>query len=174
MKQRVTRRGFTLIEVMVSVTIMAIVAVLLVPLGTQRDQGRVTAAVRLLASDLEHAQMLALSRPDLHVALLIDADGTRWSIVDADHPGTPLMDQLDDTHAGRSLQTVLGEGRAAVSEDVLVRRLDGIALPEEGLELAFTSLGGLEVRAPQLQASMGEATATLLVDTDTGFASIVD
>ena len=40
--------------------------------------------------------------------------------------------------------------------------------------LVFTSLGGLEVRAPQLQAVMGEATATLLVDADTGFAMRID
>lgn len=160
------RPGFTFVELLVTMSIMVLLAMLTLPLALTGDQGRADATARILAGDLEHAQVLALSRPDLRVALLIDADGTGWSIVDADNPDTPLIDQLDDAHAGRSLRTVLGEGRAAVSADVLVT--------PSGQLLVFTSLGGLEVRAPQLQAAMGEATATLLVDADTGFAMRID
>ena len=165
MKQRVTRRGFTFIEVMVSVTIMAIVAVLLVPLGTQRDQGRATAAVRLLASDLEHAQMLALSRPNVRVGVHIDDDGGGWSIVDADNIDIPLMDQFDDGHNGRTLHVRLGEGRAVVTGSTLVS--------PAGQLLVFTPLGGLESGIPTLKASADTATVNLNVNSDTGFASIV-
>ncbi len=167
MTKRVTRRGFTFIEVMVSVTIMAIVAVLLVPLGTQRDQGRATAAVRLLASDLEHAQMLALSRPNVRVGVHIDDDGGGWSIVDADNIDIPIMDQFDDGHSGRTLHVRLGEGRAAVA-----RSTDKVS--PAGQLLVFTPLGGLESGIPTLETAADTATASLEVNSDTGFASIVD
>lgn len=160
------RSGFTFVELLVTMSIMVLLATLTLPLALSGDQGRADATARILAGDLEHAQVLALSRPDLRVALWIDADGTGWSIVDADNPNVPLIDRLDGAHGGRSLRTVLGEGRAAVSADVLVT--------PGGQLLVFTSLGGLEVRPPQLQASMGSATATLVVDGDTGFATRID
>ena len=159
-----TRRGFTFIELMVSVAIMAIVAVLLVPLGADTDQGRATAAVRLLASDLEHAQMLALSRPDVRVALHIDDDGGGWTIVDADDISVPLMDQFDEGHNGRTLRVRLGEGRATVAASTLVS--------PAGHLLVFTPLGGLEAVAPTLKALSNTATAHVQINTDTGFATL--
>jgi len=160
------RKGFTFIELLVTMSILVLLATLTVTLAFTGDQGRADATARILAGDLEHAQILALARPDLRIAVRIDLTGTGWSIVDADDPDTPLMDQLDAEHAGRSLHTVLGEGRAAVGADAKVS--------PAGELLVFTPLGGLEVRAAELQATYGSAIATLVVDADTGFATRSD
>jgi len=159
-------RGFTFVELLVTMSILVIVTAMALPLATGSTRAATDAAARLLASDLEHAQMLALSRPDVRVALAIDADGTGWSIIDADAPGTPLEDKLDAAHRGRPLRTVLGEGRAQVGTHVVV---DAQAA---GKTLVFTPLGGLETRLPQVRMRSGETTSTLLVDADTGFSRL--
>jgi type II secretory pathway pseudopilin PulG len=151
---------------MVSVAIMAIVAAMLMPTTAGNDQGRATAAARLLASDLEHAQMLALSRPDIRVGLHIDDDGAGWAIVDAANIGVPLMDSYDAGHSGRTLQVRLGQGRAMISPSTLVS--------PAGQLLVFTPLGGLESSAPTLKMASSTGTAHLSVNTDTGFTTLVE
>lgn len=158
--------GFTFIEVMVSVVIMAIAATALVVLAAPADAGRASTAARLLASDLEHAQILALSRPEWRIAVTIDDDGAGWRIVDADAADATMIDTYDEFHAGRRLELRVGEGRASMISTARVT--------PAGARLIFTPLGGLESTAPLLRATVGEAVASVSVNTDTGFATILD
>ncbi|MCH2135465.1 MAG: prepilin-type N-terminal cleavage/methylation domain-containing protein [Phycisphaerales bacterium] len=160
------RSGFTLVEVMVSVVILVIAGAILILTAGPGDAGRASTTARLLASDLEHAQVLALARPDHRIALSIDADGGGWRIVDASQPDRPLLDALDESHRGRVLETRLGEGRASM--------LDSAQVTPGGLLMVFTPLGGLEAHVPTMRASVGAATASISVSADTGFATILD
>jgi prepilin-type N-terminal cleavage/methylation domain-containing protein len=159
------RRGFTTIELLVTVAIMALLATLILPMAMQGDASRTEATARLLASDLEHAQILALTRPDVRVALRIDDDGGGWAIVDADHPDTALTDAFDANHSGRTLRIRCGEGRAAVTGEA--------TLSPSSTMVIFTSLGGLEAQVPTMQATIGEYRTSLMVDADTGFATLI-
>ena len=159
------RKGFTTIELVMTVAILALLATLILPMALQADAGRAQATARLLASDLEHAQVLALTRPDVRVALRIDDDGGGWSIVDADDPATALTDAIDENHAGRTLRVRCGEGRASLADSVIVS--------PTGAMVIFTSLGGLEAQVPAMQTTMGEHQTSLVVDPDTGFATLI-
>ncbi|MDP7028788.1 MAG: prepilin-type N-terminal cleavage/methylation domain-containing protein [Phycisphaerales bacterium] len=161
------RRGLTLLELMLVVAILAILGALLMPMAVRGDSVTTDATARLLASDLEHAQMLALSRPDLRVALSIDADEQGWRIVDADAPGVPLTDRIDDGAAGRTLAVRCGEGRASFGAGALVR--------PGGSLIIFDPLGGLETPgglARTVQVDYGASTRLVSVDADTGFVTL--
>ncbi len=56
----IQRRGFSFVELMIVVAIVAVVAALLAPNFTKhQDRGKVEAAVRLLRSKIEHARLVA-------------------------------------------------------------------------------------------------------------------
>ncbi len=161
------RRGLTLLELMLVVAVLTLVGALLMPMAVRGDSVTTDATARLLASDLEHAQMLALSRPDLRVALAIDDDEQGWRIVDADTPEVPLVDRIDEDAQGRTLAVRCGEGRAAFGVGALVR--------PGGSMIVFDPLGGLEVPggpSRTVQIDFGDSTRLVSVDADTGFVSL--
>jgi Tfp pilus assembly protein FimT len=157
----------TFLELMIVVVILAITAAMALPLFLEQDSVATTATARLLWSDLEHAQTLALSRPDQRIALAVDTDGRGWRIVDADAPLVALVDTYDAAHAGRELAVRFGEGRAATSE--------GVTLTPNGRVIVFDPLGGLEIpsgEAAELTVQVGEARTLVSVDQDTGFITL--
>ncbi|MDP6479973.1 MAG: prepilin-type N-terminal cleavage/methylation domain-containing protein [Phycisphaerales bacterium] len=161
------RRGMTFLELMIVVVIVAITAAMTLPLFIEQESLTATATARLLSSDLEHAQALALSRPEQRIALAVDADGLGWRIVDADAPMVAIVDAYDDAHAGRELAVRFGEGRAAISE--------GVVLTPSGRMIVFDPLGGLEIpggNPEQLTVHAGEANTMVSVDPDTGFITL--
>ena len=162
------RRGMSLIELLMVVAILGVLGGLLVPLGaTDQDAMRAESTAHLVTSDLEHTQMLALSRPSQRIGLAIDMDGRGWKIVDADAPSVPLFDAVDTTATPRSLHVRLGEGRALMSEQTLVA--------PRGQVIVYDPLGGLETPggpASQMTISSGDASRTISIEADTGFISM--
>ncbi len=161
------RRAFTLIELLVVVVVLAIIAAILIPSATEQDSVTADTAARILSSDLEHAQMIAVSRPDRRVALVVDSDGSGWRIVDADLPLTPLVDSFDASHEGRTLAVRCGVGRASVC--------DGVLISPAGEQIVFDPLGGLELPGGAhrtLSVAAGEEARSVTVDPDTGFISL--
>ncbi|MDP7070919.1 MAG: type II secretion system protein [Phycisphaerales bacterium] len=161
------RRGFTLIELLVAVILLSIIAAVLIPSAMEQNSVTADTTARILSSDLEHAQMLAVSRPDRRVALVIDADGLGWRIVDADSPLIPLVDSFDDRHQGRTLAVRCGIGRASVC--------DGATITPAGEQIVFDPLGGLETPGGvhrSLSVAVGESARLVMVDPDTGFISL--
>ena len=68
------RRGITLVELMVTVTVLAIVAAVILPLVDDGSGGRIAAATILLRDDLEQARYRTVANPGEPRALLIDQD----------------------------------------------------------------------------------------------------
>ena len=132
----VDHRGFTLVELIVVVAIMATMAMFTIPMIQDGRSGGVKAAANILRSDLERAQVMAMARPDMRVGVQFDADGGGWRIINAEAPSTPLMDEIN----GTPISIRLGEGRGQVAEGVKVQT-SGLT---SGM-LVFGSLGGLEI-----------------------------
>jgi len=104
--------GFTFIELLISLSIIAVIATLAIPLLGDKDAMNVTTTKQLLVSDIELAQVMAISHPEDQIGLVIQDWG--WHIASLDDPNTPL----DDTITGDPLVLQFGIGSAASISDV--------------------------------------------------------
>ena len=157
--QLVMRHAFTLIEVLITVAILAIVAALAIPALSDTDAMRVDSARRLLISDLEHAQVLAIARPGESISLRIDEDGQGWYLSESADPLTPLL----DTITGSPLALRMGEGRGAPAAGT-------IAAAEGGSSITFDHHGGLTdfTADASITLQAGDATTTVTITSATG------
>jgi type II secretion system protein H len=80
---RRTQAGYTLVEVLVVVTIMGIVAAIVVPQMLQAGTLGVQAAARALIADIIYAQNEAVVRQTPH-KVIFDEEGNRYRLVRAD------------------------------------------------------------------------------------------
>ena len=111
-------QGFTLIELMLSLAILAALAVLAAPLFGNNEALQLDVTRRLLISDLEYSQILAITNPDDAIALVIDESGDRWHIATVASPSIPLNDSV----TGDPLVTILGEGFSDIGLGCLHRK----------------------------------------------------
>ena len=159
------REAFTMIELMLVLAILATMAMLTIPMTRDHDSTSVQAAASILRSDLERAQSMAMAYPDRRIGLRFDDDGRGWSLVDAQAPSTPLLDEF----SGQPVTIRLGKGRGHVAPDVEIQASLNDSL------IVFDSLGGLENPGPPviLQLNRAEQTASVHVSSSTGWISIV-
>lgn len=78
--RRGARRGYTLIEVLIVVTVLGLAAALLIPSMSGRGDFDTQAAVRALIADISFAQSDALSNQGFRRLHFFD-DGTGWCLV---------------------------------------------------------------------------------------------
>lgn len=108
------RSGFTLIEMLVTLTIIAVVVVLVHPMMTSDARLRMEAAVRILVSDIEFAQSMTVGNPEQPVIVRFDPDNHRYWLAFADTPNDPLPRQ----GSPEPYLVRLGFGRAAMAAGV--------------------------------------------------------
>lgn len=159
------QRAFTLLELLVTVVIAATLAAIVSPMFSDDSRLRVMAASSIVASDIELAQVMTISRPDKPVVVSFDADGATYWLAYASSPGTAL------TLAGATepYEVTLGEGRA--------RGAAGVALAIADMtsdRIAFAAHGGLIdfTTTPLVKLTSGERGIQLAVTPATG--SIVE
>ena len=160
------RCGFTLVELVIVVGIMVIMAMFTFPMIQDGRSSGVKAATSILQSDLERAQVMAMAHPDTRIGIQFDSDGGGWKIVNADSPGSALLDEF----SGSPISIRLGQARGQVAEGVQIQTT-GLS----GNLLVFGALGGLELPGdPRLLTLWNEShERTLQVSPATGWISIV-
>ncbi len=103
-------RGFTLVELIIVVLVLAIAAAIVVPaIGTAADV-QVVSAARVLASDLETTRSLALTTQQPHT-LVFSTDRGAYKVV-VDYGGEPYasVDAVEHpVRAGRAYETTVSE-----------------------------------------------------------------
>lgn len=159
------RRGISLIELMIVLSIMAIAAMLVIPSWGTTATVRADAAAHMLLSDIEYAQVHSIANPDDPIGVVLANDGTGYWLSYQDEPEVPIV----RGDSGDPYQVVFGKGRASFSNGVFASAdnvPDGILL--------FDALGGLANPTvdPAYLLSCEDAEVRMTVRAGTGFIQI--
>ncbi len=156
-------RAFTLIEVLVALTLVAAIAAVVAPMFSDDSRLRVMAASGIVRSDIELAQVMTISHPDDPVVVCFDPDNATYWLAYAADPTTPLP--REDT--GEPYQVTLGVDRArsaaAVSVTVEQMTSNRIEFAAHGGLTTFTTtpLINLVCGSQGIQLSIKPATGTV-------------
>lgn len=163
------RAAFTFIDVMVTLTVIAVLMTVVVPQMTDNTQLRLDAASRIMQSDLEMAQMLSVSNPaaPLKVNFLpagCDEGCDSYELVYA--AGGPFQTR-DGPYA-----VTFGQGRASTARGVTYQIMGAPGADS----VAFNGLGGLDEPASTvtIQLRLGGRCAKIRISNTTGVVREVE
>jgi prepilin-type N-terminal cleavage/methylation domain-containing protein len=160
--------GFTVIELLIVVVIIAIAAMAAIPMITSADSFQIRSAANMIAADLEYAKTISISRGQSFSVVFDDAAET-YRIEDQSgvvigHPVKKGFDYIVDFQSDRRLSKVDIE---SVSFDATSEvKFDYLGSPYNGADNPLNS-GVISLRA-------GQMTATVNIEPITGFISIAD
>ena len=131
-QKQITAKGFTMVELIVVVVILAIAAVIAVPMVSSAGDMQIKAAANLIYSDLDYARNMAISRQRNHAVVFnIAAEsyeiqvenplGT-WTVIDHRHKaGSPYsISFANDSRLNRvDIASVLFNAESSVTFDYL-------------------------------------------------------
>ena len=120
-----SRRGFTLAELLIVLLILSISVLAVIPLAGTDELTDVRAAAELLASDIEETQARNLATPENPTCLVPNLEKDGWHLALADSPKKPIAGASGEPHARR-----FGAGTLATASSL---RLVTPNLPEDGL-----------------------------------------
>jgi len=155
------RRAFTLLEMLVTISIIGVAAALVIPAFNDDARLRVMAASSVLTSDIELAQVLNISYPKDPVVVRFEPDQQRYWLAYADEPDTPLVRESN----GQPYLVKFGVGRAITASDVTFT-VDQMT----DNTLAFNAQGGLTnyQTTPVIQLSRAGVGIELSIAPTTG------
>lgn len=140
------RRGYTLIEILIVVTLLGIAAAMISPVVGSTDVLRVQSTVRAIIADIAFAQSDALATQTGR-AIVFDLDANKYSIVEVKGPTLNL--------ATDTLQVVeLGQKNKFGDSKLLTATFDGDAV------LVFDEIGG-PVTEPDTTTPSAGGTITI-------------
>ncbi len=125
--------GFSLIELVMVVAVVAIASALIVPRLGSDHRTRLVWAAEMLAADLQAAQSESMAHPDDPRVITMAADGTCYGIAAASDPTVPITNPLD----GQPWMVHFGKDRG--------RHIPGVVMPTNNvgndLVLGFGAYG---------------------------------
>ena len=116
-------------EVLVTITIIAVIATIIAPTLNDDSGLRLMAASAILTSDIELAQVMTVSRPDEAVVVRLDPDQNRYWLAYGNTPDTPIFPPG---------VTTFGQGRALTAVGVV---MSATGVTDNTIE--FNAQGGL-------------------------------
>ncbi len=158
------QRGFTLIEVLVTVTIVAVVAAMVLPAFNNSERGRLIAATQILRADLELAAVMTISDPANPVVVRFNPAADQYHLAYAATPDNPIA----RSKPGEFHSVTFGVGRASTGAGVAIA-LDGVA----GETIEFLPEGGITDSGapPTITLSHGGRWAKITIAPTTGTIS---
>ncbi|MEO1237544.1 MAG: prepilin-type N-terminal cleavage/methylation domain-containing protein [Planctomycetota bacterium] len=157
--------GFSMVEVIVVVAVLAVIAALVVPNFRGQDTTKLRSAARLLAADLDTAKAESITHADDLRLVVFDTTDHTYHVAAASDTATPITNPFD----GRPYLVDFGTGRASALSGVTIQSVD----LDGDDELGFGLYGELDqTAAATVTLAAGGRTVTLTVDPATGEAAI--
>ena len=160
--------GFTMIELVIVVIIIAIAAMTAIPLITSADSFQIRSAANMIASDLEYAKTISISRGQ-SFSVVFDKTTETYRIEDQAgaviaHPVKKGFDYVVDFQNDSRLSKVdIYDVDFDTTSEI---KFDYLGSPYNGVDSPMNS-GVISLRA-------GQMTATINIEPVTGFISISD
>ncbi len=177
-KLRIVQHGFTMIELMVVLAIIAIAAAIVVPIASSAGTMQLRSAVTMLAADLEYAKSMAISRGHLY-AVVFDKNAESYQIEDLSKSVGDPNRIIEHPLKGRSFRYVVN-----FTTDSRLRDVDIVSASFDGVSaVGFDYLGvpysvpGAGSPAPLLSNGVitlqgGGNRRTVHVEAVTGYISV--
>ena len=164
MRQRNRRRGLTLVEIAVTVTCMAIAALILVPAMGDRSGERLRAAAQVFIADLEFAQSQSMSHGNNPRVVAIESDNLGYRVATRSDPVTAVTDPA----SANPYVTRFGGARGMALGGV---RVDAHTFGTDN-RLGFGVLGQLDqTTAATITFACGSRSIVVTIDPITGEAT---
>jgi prepilin-type N-terminal cleavage/methylation domain-containing protein len=163
--------GFTLAEVLLVVLIIAIAAMIAVPMMGSMDSVQIRSAANMIAADLEYAKSMAISRQKYY-SVVFNPANSYYEVHDPngiiEHPVTKLDYRVDFSSDSRLDKVVIESADFAPGSSNTIT-FDYLGSPHSGSGASPPDLnsGAISLRA-------GDFTMTINVEPVTGFISITD
>ena len=156
--------GFTLIDLMMTMTIIAVMATVLIPRLGNDGRARLIAGSRVMSSDIEMAQIMTISNPTAPIIVKFDPSSSTYWLAPADDPDNPIL----RPGATQLYRVTFGAGRGRTAREVTFELTD-----VTGNVLAFNEQGGVSnpTTAPEIKLIYGPRWIKLNVSTMTGVIS---
>ena len=154
-------KGFTLVELLIVIVILALVATLAFPMFADQDATRVQGAIRLLAADLGFAQLDSIAHPDDRCVVSFNQGAGSYTLARSSTSTTPITEPV----TGQPYVTQFGTGRAA--------EMNGVVIQSYSLggddKIIFGPYGELDQSAPAtVQLRRGAVSVTVQLDPTSG------
>jgi len=156
------RRGFTLIETLVVVLIMATLSALAIGMMRPGQEERLQGAARLFARDVEWARSATLTNPDDPVALRLASDGSGWTVSRNSTPDTPLV-----ASDGSSMRRTFGQGSFEAAAGV---RLISSNASQRTIE--FEPFGGVRQSPASVSFALSDCATQCRITFESGSGNI--
>lgn len=158
------RRGYTLIEMLVVVLIIATLAALSMDLLRPRDEERIEGAVRMFTQDVEWARSATLNNPDDPAAIRLAEDGSGWFIARNSTP-TVAMTAAD----GSTMRRTLGQGMSQAAAGVRL-----VSSSSSQTKIEFEPFGGVREGPASVTAFLPDSNRSCLITftPDTGSITV--
>lgn len=160
------RRAFTFAELLIVISILAIISALLVPLASSDNATGVRAAAELLAADIEDVQARSLAEPNKASCLVPYEDGSGWHIAHMDDSALPI-DGIDGQPLTRQFGSGVLAGCSGVTFTPPVLPPNGLGFDDQGAPVALA--GAITFL---LEADEGSLVLGVEVSAATGRVSI--
>jgi Tfp pilus assembly protein FimT len=156
-----SRRSFTLIDLLVTITVIVVVASLVVPNLRDDARLRLIAASRILASDIELAQMMTIANPEDPTVVRFQSGAGEYWLASALAPNNPI--DRDGVPGG--YRVIFGQGEAAHAA--------GVTMAPSEIEnniLTFNAQGGIAdlTAKPAVTLMLDSRWITLYIAPNTG------
>ncbi len=161
------RWGYTLIEVLTVIALIGIIIGIVGPMVSNLGSMRIREAARLLAADIEFAQMDSIAHPDDPRVLVIESKGgaTYWI---APSSNTVKANAITEPISGEDWVVQFGTDRGAAGKGTVTADynlggdntlgFDGLGIPDQGTIATITLEHGTHSIEIQIAPETGEVT----------------